>query len=108
MCFTETKLDDSANPAAPNIPGALSLESGRMNVVWIKEEQLLFLPNMSVAHFTSWQHICFRQGFIYNSPEQKKEQRKWRGKEPTQLTNVFVKTQHVYKKPLIVEQLKAY
>lgn len=24
MCFAETKLDDSANPVAPNIPGDLS------------------------------------------------------------------------------------
>lgn len=53
VCFAETKLDDSANPVAPNIPGDLSLEPGKMNLVWIKEEQFLFLPNMSAAHFTS-------------------------------------------------------
>lgn len=47
MCFTETKLDDSANPVASNILGDLSLEPGRMNLVWIKEEELLFL------HFAS-------------------------------------------------------
>lgn len=26
---------------------------GKMNLVWIKEEQFLFLPNMSAAHFPS-------------------------------------------------------
>lgn len=51
--FTETKLDDSANPVASKIPGDLSLEPGRMNLVWIKEEQLLFLLNVSAARFAS-------------------------------------------------------
>lgn len=53
MCFPETRLDESANPAASDIPGHLTLEPGRMNLVCMQEKQLLFLPNMSTAHFTS-------------------------------------------------------
>lgn len=45
---------------------------GKMNLVWIKEEQFLFLPNMSAAHFPSWQHICFQQGF-FTVAQNKKE-----------------------------------
>lgn len=52
MGFTEAGLHDSAKPAASNIPGGLSLEPRRMNLVWIKEEQLQFYPacQLHVSH----------------------------------------------------------
>ena len=65
-CFTETKLDDSANPVASNMPGALCLWS-QGGWIWcvLRKRSFYF-------YLTCQLHICFRPGFIYNSPEQKR------------------------------------
>lgn len=54
--------------------------------MWIKKEQLLFLPNMSAAHFNPDSTFVFEK-ILLTMPRTKKEQRKWTGKEPTQLAN---------------------
>lgn len=61
MCFPETELGVSAQPAASNIPGAFFAEPEQSRAGGGHGEdfgeQLLFSPDVSAAHITLTAHL---------------------------------------------------